>query len=261
MICVGRALRSEYGDRGVRAWARPNREARITACGYDERRGDGRPRLSGIDGGQDYSPNGRDEVLFVGTPDGLEARLVPEAGVAFQRFAAKGFDRPALDARDVQIRLAGSRSGACVCCGSGHRRRRRIWRVRFTPGRAGGGPHPNAAVLCTSRTPFPGLANQVLSRWARAVGVTYEESPPHLRSPIARRVTGNPVRRSMLRRRTGTRAPDARRAADATGPAGLWRESGARSTSTRPCWRGVTALLRIAGCGWCTSPGGDARSV
>ena len=25
-----------------------------------------------------------DDVLFVGTPDGLEARLVPEAGVAFR---------------------------------------------------------------------------------------------------------------------------------------------------------------------------------
>ena len=28
-----------------------------------------------------------DEVLFVGTPDGLEARLVPEAGVAFRVWA------------------------------------------------------------------------------------------------------------------------------------------------------------------------------
>ena len=26
-----------------------------------------------------------DDVVFVGTPDGLEARLVPEAGVAFRR--------------------------------------------------------------------------------------------------------------------------------------------------------------------------------
>jgi lipoprotein-releasing system permease protein len=34
-----------------------------------------------------------DEVLFVGTPNGLEARLVPEAGVAFRPLAASGFDR------------------------------------------------------------------------------------------------------------------------------------------------------------------------
>ena len=34
-----------------------------------------------------------DEVLFVGTPNGLEARLVPEAGVAFRGLSAAGFDR------------------------------------------------------------------------------------------------------------------------------------------------------------------------
>ena len=30
-----------------------------------------------------------DEVVFVGTPDGLEARLVPEAGVAFRALPAR----------------------------------------------------------------------------------------------------------------------------------------------------------------------------
>jgi len=34
-----------------------------------------------------------DDVVFVGTPDGLEARLVPEAGVAFRGLRASGFDR------------------------------------------------------------------------------------------------------------------------------------------------------------------------
>ena len=33
------------------------------------------------------------EVSFVGTPDGLEARLVPEAGIPFHAIAARGFDR------------------------------------------------------------------------------------------------------------------------------------------------------------------------
>jgi len=36
---------------------------------------------------------GHDEVLYVGTPDGLESRLVPEAGVAFRTLHASGFDR------------------------------------------------------------------------------------------------------------------------------------------------------------------------
>ncbi|MDY0340732.1 MAG: glycosyltransferase, partial [Coriobacteriia bacterium] len=36
---------------------------------------------------------GGHEVAFVGTPDGLEARLVPEAGITFIEIPARGFDR------------------------------------------------------------------------------------------------------------------------------------------------------------------------
>ena len=33
------------------------------------------------------------EVRFAGTPRGVESRLVPEAGIAFQPFEASGFNR------------------------------------------------------------------------------------------------------------------------------------------------------------------------
>ena len=33
------------------------------------------------------------EVLFAGTPEGLEARLVAQAGIPFTPFKASGFDR------------------------------------------------------------------------------------------------------------------------------------------------------------------------
>ena len=38
---------------------------------------------------------GRDEVLFVGTPRGVEARLVEEAGYPFRPMQARGLDRGA----------------------------------------------------------------------------------------------------------------------------------------------------------------------
>jgi len=44
----------------------------------------------------------------------------------------------------------------------------------------------------------PGLANRVLSRWADAVGVTYEASASHLARARHIVVTGNPVRRAVL---------------------------------------------------------------
>ena len=33
------------------------------------------------------------EVVFAGTPDGIESRLVPEAGYPYKGFEAEGFDR------------------------------------------------------------------------------------------------------------------------------------------------------------------------
>ncbi|MDP2233986.1 MAG: glycosyltransferase, partial [Actinomycetota bacterium] len=40
---------------------------------------------------EELRAEGRDEVLFVGTPDGLEARLVPEAGISIDGIPAMGF--------------------------------------------------------------------------------------------------------------------------------------------------------------------------
>jgi UDP-N-acetylglucosamine--N-acetylmuramyl-(pentapeptide) pyrophosphoryl-undecaprenol N-acetylglucosamine transferase len=44
----------------------------------------------------------------------------------------------------------------------------------------------------------PGLANRALSRWARAVAVTYEESAAMLAHPERVVLTGNPVRPAVL---------------------------------------------------------------
>lgn len=143
--------------------------------------------------------NGRDEVLFVGTPDGLEARLVPEAGVAFHPIASKGFDRGnPLTLLTSSVRILASVFGAL----------RLIARHRPDVVAGFGGyvslPVGFAAVL--TRTPLvlheqnsvPGLANKVLSRWASAVGVTYESSIKHLKRPDRATVTGNPVRGAIL---------------------------------------------------------------
>jgi len=143
--------------------------------------------------------NGRDEVLFVGTPDGLEARLVPEAGIAFHAIASKGFDRGnPLTLLTSGVRIIASVFSALVL----------IWRHRPDVVAGFGGyvslPVGLAAVL--TRTPLvlheqnsvPGLANRILSRWASAVGVTYESSVKHLKRPSRATVTGNPVRGAIL---------------------------------------------------------------
>ncbi len=136
-----------------------------------------------------------DEVLFVGTPEGLEARLVPEAGVVFRGLRARGFDR--------------SRPWTLVTSSL------RIAASTFTAWRWFGVERPDAVVgfggyvsipvgfaallrgiplVLHEQNSVPGLANRVLSRWAKRVAVTYEESADLLAHPDRVVVTGNPVR-------------------------------------------------------------------
>lgn len=143
--------------------------------------------------------NERDTVLFVGTPDGAEARLVPESGVSFFALRARGYDRAhplTLLTASMTILASTFRAISLI------RRERPDVVIGF------GGyvslPVGFAAVL--TRTPLvlheqnsvPGLANRVLSRWARAVGVTYECSADWLRHPDRAKLTGNPVRAAVL---------------------------------------------------------------
>ncbi|MDO9108297.1 MAG: undecaprenyldiphospho-muramoylpentapeptide beta-N-acetylglucosaminyltransferase [Coriobacteriia bacterium] len=149
---------------------------------------------------EELRAEGRDEVLFVGTPDGLEARLVPEAGISFIGIPAKGFDR----SRPLSL------VGALLQLFASTLRAVRILRTEKIDVVAGFGGYVSlpvgiAAVL--TQTPLalheqnsvPGLANKVLSRWAQSVAVTYEASRAYLRHPDRVTWTGNPVRESVLR--------------------------------------------------------------
>ncbi len=140
-----------------------------------------------------------DEVVFVGTPDGLEARIVPAAGVAFRPLAAAGFDR----ARPWTLVTSSMRIAASTF---------RAWRWLGAEkpdaviGFGGYVSIPVGLAAALRRVPLvlheqnsvPGIANRFLSRFAQAVAVTYEESAAVLAHPQRAVVTGNPVRRAVL---------------------------------------------------------------
>lgn len=142
---------------------------------------------------------GGHEVAFVGTPDGLEARLVVEAGITFFGIPARGFDR----ARPVTLLTS-----SALLAGSLLRARRliRSWSPDVVFGFGGYVSLPVGFAALTRRVPLvlheqnsvPGLANRVLSRWADKVGVTYEGSIEHLAHAGRAIVTGNPVRAAVL---------------------------------------------------------------
>jgi len=142
----------------------------------------------------------RDEVTFVGTPRSIESRLVPAAGVAFRALNASGFDR----ARPWTLVTSSLGIGVSAL-------RAWLWLGRERPdvviGFGGYVSVPVGLAAVVRGVPLvlheqnsvPGLANRVLSRWARAVAVTYEESIDVLAHPAKAVITGNPVRSEVLK--------------------------------------------------------------
>lgn len=138
-------------------------------------------------------------MTFVGTPQGLEARLVPEAGIEFLGLAARGFDR----SRPLTLV-----TGAALAVASAVRAWALMGRLRpdVVIGFGGYVSIPVGIAAVVRRIPLvlheqnsvPGLANRFLSRWARSVGVTYAESAAALKHPERAEVTGNPVRSQVL---------------------------------------------------------------
>jgi len=147
----------------------------------------------------ELTAGGRDEVAFVGTPDGPEARLAREAGLEFLPLAARGFDRSSPLSLPVALGVLFVSTWRAV---SMLRRLRPNAVVGF------GGyvclPLGLAAIL--TRIPLvlheqnsvPGLANRFLARWARAVAVTYRDTAAAFPRRTRVEVTGNPVRHAVL---------------------------------------------------------------
>ena len=140
-----------------------------------------------------------DDVTFVGTPKGLEARLVPEAGVAFRGLRASGFDRARpwtlltssagiVLSTCVALRWLGVEKPDVVIGFGGY--------VSIPVGMAAA--IRGIPLVLHEQNSVPGLANRWLSRWAASVGVTYGESAPRFAYPERVEVTGNPVRPEVL---------------------------------------------------------------
>ena len=139
------------------------------------------------------------DVTFIGTRQGLEARVVPKEGYEIKFIKSGGLiGKSAIDKARGLWRLAGSISASKKML-----RELRPDIVIGTGGYVSAGPVVSARMLSIpslimEQNLVPGLANKVLSRVSDAVTVTYHESIPFL--PKTRIFfTGNPVRQSVLR--------------------------------------------------------------
>lgn len=177
------------------------------------------PALAVADALRDLWPSGR--ILFVGTPDRLESRVVPSAGYNFVGIPARGLSRHPVEAMQALglLAIAIARARALLL-----RERPKVV--------LGTGGYVSAPVLLAARwlgipvvlqeqNVVPGKVNQWIARWARAVVISLpggDHHYPHRELLLL----GNPIRlksfaRSQAEARRELALPDEGRVMLVTG--------------------------------------------
>ena len=138
-------------------------------------------------------------VFFAGTPSGVEARLVPQAGVSFTAFEASGFNRrhPLSLIRALRLMAASTKKAkewfgeikpAAAVCFGGY--------VSIPVGRAA--MAQNIPLIIHEQNSVMGMANKYLSKKAARVALTYDAAGSAVADKSKLVLTGNPVRKSMF---------------------------------------------------------------
>ena len=139
------------------------------------------------------------ELLYIGTASGLEAELVPKAGIPFATVASRGLNRKNL--------LASMQAAATALGG--------VWQSigllrQFRPQVVVGtggyvcGPVLLAAfllgipTLIQEQNAIAGITNRLLSHVVDGVALGYAEASSRFSGRCRQAVTGNPVRREVL---------------------------------------------------------------
>jgi len=205
-------------------------------------------------------------VLFAGSRQGMEARLVPRAGVAFAGLAVRpprsrsllrtvvALATGALSVGEALLLVARFRPDAIVATGG----------IAAAPVVAVGAML-RVPVIVLDGNAVPGRINRVLARWGRVVAVAWDDTVPQVG---ARRVvvTGLPVRREVYAttREAGLRALrlDARRRTvlilgGSQGAASL--NAAAADAVRRLAGRGDLQVLHQVGTGWAVADGAAVR--
>lgn len=138
-------------------------------------------------------------VFYAGTPGGVEARLVPQAGLPFTGFEAVGFNRshPKTIVRALRLLSSSTKQARAwfdqvkpdvVVCFGGY--------VCMSVGRAAA--KRGIPLVVHEQNSIMGMANRYLANKATAVALTYEVAGEPVKDKSKLVLTGNPVRRSIF---------------------------------------------------------------
>ncbi len=158
------------------------------------------------------------QILFAGSPLGMEAGLVPKAGFDFSPIKVKGFQRQ-FSWRNLKNNVM----AVVYLASSGHRSRQilREFRPDVVMGTGGyvSGPLVRQAAkmgiptLTHEQNAFPGVTTKLLSKYVDRVLLAVPEAKRYLHADARYVVTGNPVRdafftadRAAARKKIGIRA-------------------------------------------------------
>ncbi len=142
------------------------------------------------------------EFLFAGTPGGMEARLIPQAGYAFAPIKVAGFQRK-LTLKNIKRNC----QALCYLATSGRRAKQIV--KEFQPDIAIGtggyvaGPVIRMAAKMGVKTAiheqnaYPGVTNKILSKEVDKVMLTVKEALDYMDKSIDYTVTGLPVRKGI----------------------------------------------------------------
>ena len=140
------------------------------------------------------------DILYIGTENSLESKLVPKSGYKFKTVRVKGLPRK------INRDSATALKELCL----GLRDARRIIKD-FNPdiviGTGGFVSGPIVYVATKMKIPtciheqnvFPGITNKILSRSVDLVLVTFEESKKYFKKKDHIRCTGNPIREDIIK--------------------------------------------------------------
>jgi len=138
------------------------------------------------------------EILFVGTKDRIEGRVIPKLGYKFKSIWIKGFARKfnwsnilfplRLVVSMLQSLLISMKFKPKVAIGTGgYVAGPSIWAASVM----------GAKIILMESNSYPGITTRLLERYADEVHLSFDASKKYLRRHNIHKVTGNPVRENL----------------------------------------------------------------
>lgn len=140
------------------------------------------------------------DILFIGTKDKIEGRIVPKLGFKFRSIWIKGFSRKfnlenllfpvKLIVSMIQSLIINMSFKPKVAIGSGgYVAGPAIWAASVM----------GAKIILIEQNSFPGVTTRLLERYANEIHLSFQESKKYLRRENIHHITGNPVRKNLGR--------------------------------------------------------------